>query len=168
MSFSIYQVTVPQLLHMLTNFSSILKKAAAYAEAKKIDPAIFINARLAPDMFSLDKQVQIVSDTAKGCVARLADIEIPRFEDNEKTFDELQERITNTVQFIESVPAEKMAGSENRTIQLKFPHKTFEFDGVTYLTSFVFPNFYFHLTTAYDILRHNRVELGKQDFLGGA
>lgn len=166
MSLSMYQITVPQLLRMFANLSSMLHKGAAHAEAKKIDPAIFINARLAPDMWSLDRQVQTVSDTAKGCVARLSNIDIPRFEDTEKTFDELQERIAKTVKFIQSVPAEKMEGSEKRTIQLKFPHKTYEFDGQTYLTTFVFPNFYFHLTTAYNILRHHGVELGKMDFMG--
>ncbi|NNM58940.1 MAG: DUF1993 domain-containing protein [Legionellales bacterium] len=168
MSLSMYQLAVPQLVRMLGNLSSMLHKAEAHATAKKIDPAIFINARLAPNMWSLDRQVQTVSDTSKGCVARLSNIEIPSFEDTEKTFDELQERIAKTIRFIQSVPKEKMEGSENRTIQLKVPHKTFEFEGPTYLTSFVFPNFYFHLTTAYNILRHNGVELGKQDFLGEA
>jgi hypothetical protein len=161
-----YQASIPSFVRMLGNLSAILDKAAAHAEAKKIDPAIFVNARLAPDMFPLSRQVQIATDMVKGCAARLAGIEVPRYEDNETTFADLQARIAKTKAFIESVSASQIDGSEDRQITLKFGSKELSFLGQAYLLDFVIPNFHFHLTTTYAILRHNGVELGKKDYTG--
>lgn len=161
-----YQASVPVLIRMLNNLSGILSKAAAHAEVKKIDLTIFVNARLVPDMFPLSKQIQSVSDTAKGCAARLAGIEIPSFADTEATFPELQERITKTIKFLQSVTASQIDESEQRTITMKLPNTTLEFTGQVYLLNFVLPNFYFHLGMAYAILRHHGVDVGKMDYLG--
>ena len=166
MSLSMYQVSVPVFVRMLGNLTAILDKASAQAEAKKIDPSVFINSRLAPDMYPLSRQVQIATDMVKGCAARLAGIEVPSYEDNETSFAELQARIAKTVVFLQSVTAAQIDGSEERKITLKFGSKEAHFLGQAYLLDFVHPNFYFHLTTAYAILRHNGLELGKQDFLG--
>jgi len=166
MSLTMYQASIPVFVRMLDNLSGILDKAAAHAEAKKIDPAIFINARLAPDMFPLSRQVQIATDMVKGCAARLAGIEVPSYEDNESTFSELQARIAKTKAFIESVSASQIDGSEERKITLKFGSKELSFLGQAYLLDFVLPNFHFHLTTTYAILRHNGVEIGKKDYTG--
>jgi hypothetical protein len=162
-----YQASVPVLSRVLNNLSSILEKAEAHAEAKKIDQAVFINARLAPDMFALARQVQIATDTAKGCVARLSGSDIPSYEDSETTFAELRARIGKTVAFLESVPAARIDGSEERTIMLKLGGNETRFSGQSYLLNFVLPNLYFHVTTTYAILRHNGVEIGKRDYLGG-
>jgi hypothetical protein len=162
-----YQASVPVLSRVLNNLSSILEKAEAHAEAKKIDQAVFINARLAPDMFALARQVQIATDTAKGCVARLSGSDIPSYEDSETTFAELRARIGKTVAFLESVPAARIDGSEERTILLKLGGNETRFSGQSYLLNFVLPNLYFHVTTTYAILRHNGVEIGKRDYLGG-
>jgi len=166
MSLTMYQASIPVFIRMLGNLSSILDKAAAHAEAKKIDPAIFINARLAPDMYPLSRQVQIATDVVKGCAARLAGIEVPSYEDNEATFPELQARIAKTVAFLQSVSAEQINGSEERRVTLKVHGKDSDFSGQRYFLNFVLPNFYFHITTAYAILRHNGLELGKKDFVG--
>ncbi len=166
MSLTMYQASIPSLARMLNNLSAILDKAAAHAEAKKIDPSVFINARLAPDMYPLSRQVQIAADVAKGCAARLAGIDVPSYEDNETTFPELQARIAKTLTFIQSVIAAQIDGSEEREIILKFGSKEFHFLGQAYLLDFVYPNVHFHITTAYDILRHNGVELGKVDYVG--
>jgi hypothetical protein len=166
MSMTIYQASIPVFIRMLENLSSILDKAAAHAEAKKIDPAIFINARLAPDMYPLNRQIQIATDVVKACAARLAGIEVPSYEDNESTFPELQARIAKTVAFLQSVSAEQINGSEERKITLKLHDKATDFLGQNYLFNFVFPNFYFHLTVAYTILRHNGLAIGKMDFVG--
>lgn len=161
-----YQATIPAFIRMLNNLSAILIKASHHAEAKKIDPAVFINARLAPDMFALARQVQIATDTAKGCGARLADVEIPSYADTETSFAELHERIAKTVQFLKSIPEEKLNGSEEREITLKMRGSEIRLSGQQYVINFALPNFYFHVTTAYDILRHNGLEIGKMDFLG--
>ena len=166
MSLTMYQASIPVFVRMLGNLSAILDKAAAHAEAKKIDPSVFINARLAPDMFPLSRQVQIATDMAKGCAARLAGIEVPRYEDNESTFAELHARIAKTIAFIESVSASQIDGSEERQITLKFGSHELNFLGQAYLLDFVLPNFHFHLTTTYAILRHNGVEIGKKDYTG--
>jgi len=166
MSLTMYQASIPVFVRMLGNLSAILDKAAAHAETKKIDPAIFVNARLAPDMFPLSRQVQIATDMVKGCAARLAGIEVPSYEDNETTFADLQERITKTVAFLQSVSAPQIDGSEDRKITLKFGSKELNFLGQAYLLDFVLPNFHFHLTTTYAILRHNGVEIGKKDYVG--
>jgi len=161
-----YQASIPVFIHMLENLSKILDKAVAHTEAKKIDPSIFINARLAPDMYPFSRQIQIATDMAKGCAARLTDIEIPSYVDNESTFPELQVRIAKTVEFLQSVSAEQINGSEERTVTLKMHGKEIGFLGQPYLLHYVLPNFYFHITTAYTILRHNGLEIGKMDFVG--
>jgi hypothetical protein len=166
MSLSMYQASIPVFIRVLGNLSEILDKAAAYAAAKKIDPAVLINARLAPDMLALARQVQIATDGVKGCAARLAGIAIPSFADTETTFPELQARIAKTVDFLNSVRAEQIDGSETRQITIKLRGKDTVFDGQAYLLTYVNPNFYFHVTTAYDILRHNGLEIGKMDYLG--
>ncbi len=166
MSLTMYQASIPAFVRMLGNLSAILDKAAAHAEAKKIAPAIFINARLAPDMFPLSRQVQIATDIVKGCAARLAGIEVPSYEDNEATFEELQARVAKTIAFLQSIRAEQIDGSEERDITVKFGSREFNFLGQAYLVDFVIPNFHFHLTSTYAILRHNGVDIGKMDYIG--
>jgi hypothetical protein len=163
---SLYRTSVPVFARAFGNLSAILDKAAAHAEARKIDPSVLINARLAPDMFPLSRQVQSASDAAKGCAARLAGIEIPRFEDTETTFPELQARIAKTVAFLQGVKPAQIDGGEDRTITLKLRTREVSFAAPDYLLNFALPNFFFHVTTAYGILRHNGVEIGKTDFLG--
>jgi hypothetical protein len=167
MTISMYQASVPYFLQMLGNLKKLLAKGAAHAEARKFDPMVLFNARLAPDMLPLVKQVQIASDNAKGCAARLAGIDPPKFDDTETTYAQLSERIDKTLAFLKTVKPEQVDGSEGRAVVLKFPNNTFEFKGLGYLTNFAIPNFTFHVVTAYNILRHNGVELGKRDFLGG-
>ncbi|WP_224372643.1 DUF1993 domain-containing protein [Hyalangium versicolor] len=167
MSLSMYQASVPVFIRMLGNLSAILDKAAAYAEAKKIDPTVLIRDRLAPDMLPLSFQIQTTTDHAKGCTARLAGIEAPKFADTESTFPELKERIAKTVSFLQSVTAAQVDGSEDRAITLSMRSGELKLQGQNYLLSFALPNFYFHITTAYAILRHNGVELGKGDYIGG-
>jgi hypothetical protein len=167
MQISMHQASAPRFAHMLRSLSALLDKAQAHCEAKKIDPLALTQFRLYPDMFPLTRQVQIACDTAKGALARLAGIEIPKHEDTEQTLAELKARIAKTVDFIESVPAAKVDGSEDREVVLKMRAGEMKFTGLQYLLGFAYPNFYFHVTTAYNILRHNGVELGKRDFLGG-
>jgi len=167
MSISMYQASLPVLIRGLTNLQAILGKAQAHAAAKQIEPSVFTNARLAPDMLPLVRQIYIVSDTAKGCAARLAGVEPPKFEDVEQTFDELQSRLQKTIDYLKEFNAAQIDGSESRAITLKMRSGPLEFTGLSYLFGFVLPNFYFHITTAYGILRHNGVELGKLDYLGG-
>lgn len=166
MSLTMYQASIPVFVRLLGNLSAILDKAAAHAEAKKIDPTVFVNARLAPDMYPLSRQVQIATDMVKGCAARLAGLEVPRYEDNETTLSELQARIAKTIAFIQTVSAEQIDGSEEREITLKFGSREMHFLGQAYLLNFVIPNFHFHYTTTYAILRHNGVEIGKRDYVG--
>jgi hypothetical protein len=166
MSLSMYYASIPVLTRLLTNLSAILDKAAAHAEARKFDPAVLINARLFPDMFALARQVQIASDMAKGCAARLAGTEPPSWTDTETTFPELKERIGKTLVFLGQFKPEQIDGSEDRAIELQMRSGPMQFNGQTYLLDFVMPNVYFHVVTAYNILRHNGVELGKLDFLG--
>jgi hypothetical protein len=161
-----YQASIPVFIRMLGNLSVILNKAVAHAEARKIDPSIFVTARLAPDMLPLSRQVQIATDMAKGCAARLAGLEVPSYEDNETTFADLQARIAKTVTFLQSVSAEQINGSEERIVMLKLRGKEISFLGQPYLLDFVLPNVYFHITTTYAILRHNGVEVGKMDYIG--
>jgi hypothetical protein len=167
MHLSMYQASVPVFVRMLDNLSKILDQAARHADERKIDPAVFVNARLAPDMYPLSRQVQIATDMAKGCAARLAGLEVPVYEDNESTFPELQTRIAKTIAFVQSVNAEQIDGSEEKTITLKLRSQEVNFLGLPYLIHFVLPNFYFHITTAYAILRHNGLALGKKEFIGG-
>jgi uncharacterized protein len=166
MTLSMFKASVPVFTRQLANLSAILHKAEAHAAARKIDPVVFINARLAPDMFPFSRQVQSASDSAKGCAARLAGVEVPSYADTETTFPELQARITKTVAFLQSLAPELIDGSEERAIILKIRGQETRFSGQHYLLNFALPNFFFHAVTAYDILRHNGVEIGKQDFLG--
>lgn len=166
MSLSMYHASIPLFIRGLENLSAILHKAASHAEAKQIAPDVFLNARLAPDMFPLLRQVQIVSDTAKGCAARLAGVEVPSYPDIETSFAELQERIAKTVTFLKELAPAQVDGSEERPITLKMHTQEVHFTGQAYLLGFALPNFYFHLTTAYGILRHNGVDIGKKDYLG--
>lgn len=166
MAISLYDVAIPALTRSLTNLSSQLAKASAYGEKKKIDPKTFGDVRLIADMLPLSSQVQIACDNAKDAAARLAGIDPPKHEDTEKSLPELQERIAKTLEFINSVKPEQCAGCETREIVLKFPSITLTFNGYDYVTKFLLPNFYFHVSMAYALLRKNGVELGKGDFLG--
>jgi len=166
MNISMYQASAPRFVNILKNLSAILDKAQAYAEARKIDPAVLTSSRLYPDMFTLARQVQTACDTAKGAVARLAGIEIPKYEDTEQTLAELKARIAKTIDFIDSVKAGQIDGSEDKPIVLKIRGQDVNYIGMQYLLGFAHPNFYFHVTTAYDILRHSGVEIGKRDYIG--
>jgi hypothetical protein len=166
MKISMYQGSVPVFVHALNNLAAILEKGAAHAEAKKIDPAVLVNGRLFPDMFPLVRQVQIASDSAKGGAARLAGVEPPAYEDNEKTFAELIARVKKTVSYLQTLTPAQIDGSEDKTVTWQTRTSTKSMQGLPYLHSHVIPNLYFHATTAYNILRHNGVELGKKDFLG--
>jgi hypothetical protein len=167
MAQSLYDATVPTLLHILSNASGFLDKARAHCEKEKIDPSALLSARLYPDMFALTRQFQILSDQAKGGSARLAAVEAPKFADTESSFAELKARLEHTAGFVKGIPAERFHGAEERPIELKFGQGAFKFaNGWDYLLTFVFPNVYFHSATAYDILRHNGVKLGKPDFVG--
>jgi hypothetical protein len=166
MSISMYQASVPVFQRTLGALDKVLDKAAAYAEERKIDPAVLVGARLYPDMFPLSRQVQIATDHAKGTSARLAGLPVPSFEDTEKTFPELKARIAEVLAFIATVKPEQIDGSEGRDITLKAGPRELSFNGQEYLLFFALPNFYFHTTTAFGILRHNGVPIGKLDFLG--
>ena len=166
MTISMYQASVPVFTRMLNNLAAILEKAAAHAAARKIDPAVLINYRLYPDMLSLSRQVQIATDSAKGGVARLAGAEPPKYEDNETSIPDLIARLRKTVAYLESIKPEQIDGSEDKTVSWKTQTATRTMQGMPYLLSHVTPNVYFHITTAYAILRHCGVEIGKQDFLG--
>jgi uncharacterized protein len=166
MKISMYHASVPAFVHALKNLSVILQKGAAHAEAKKIEPSVLINARLFPDMFPLVRQIQIATDISKGGAARLAGVEPPPFEDNEKSFPELLQRIAKTVEFLETLKPEQFDGAETKTVSWQTRSGSKSMVGLPYLQSHVIPNVYFHATTAYNILRHNGVDLGKKDFLG--
>ncbi|MEK7733969.1 MAG: DUF1993 family protein [Pseudomonadota bacterium] len=166
MTISMYKASVPVLIHMLTNLTAILDKAAAHAEARKIDPVVLLNARLYPDMFALVRQVQIASDVTKGCAARLAGQEPPSYEDKETTFPELKARLEKTIAFLKTFKPEQIDGTEDKAVQLKVGGQTLTFKGLPYLQHYALPTLYFHTTTAYGILRHNGVEVGKRDYLG--
>ena len=167
MALSMYQASAPRFARMLRNLSAILDKAQAHVEARKLDAAALTGYRLFPDMFPMTRQVQIACDQAKGCVARLAGVDIPKHEDTEQTFAELKARIAKTLDFVESLKPAQIDGSEAKEIVLKLRTQELRFKGVDYLFNHAYPNFYFHVTTAYSILRHNGVELGKKDFVGG-
>lgn len=166
MSLSMYQAFIPPAIRALSNLAAFLDKIATHAETRKIDPAVFVNARLFPDMLPLVKQVQIASDTVKGGAARLAGQEPPKYEDNETSFPELQARIQKTINYLQSFTSEQIDGSEDKAITLAMRSGELHFKGQDYLTTYVLPNLYFHVTTAYAIARSNGVELGKRDFLG--
>jgi hypothetical protein len=166
MNISMYQASAPRFANTLGNLAAILDKAQAHCDARKIDPLTLTGFRLFPDMFAFSRQVQIACDTAKGAVARLAGVEIPRHEDVEKTFAELKARIAKTVDFVQSVKPERIDGSEDKEIVLQMRSGERRYTGLQYLMGHALPNFYFHVTTAYNILRHNGVELGKADYIG--
>ncbi len=166
MTFNIYQTSVPAFMQTLNAVSALLAKAVAHAEAKKIEPAVLINARLAPDMLPLSRQIQIMSDAAKGAAARLAGIDVPSFPDTETTFAELQARIAKTLDFLKGLKPAQFAGGETREVTLKMGGQDVKFTGANYLSHLAFPNFYFHATTTYNILRHNGIDIGKRDFIG--
>ena len=166
MTLSMYLASAPRFTHMLKSLSAILDKAKAHAEAKKIDQLVLTSSRLYPDMLALTNQVQIACDSAKGAVARLAGVEIPKHEDTEKTFDELKARIAKTLDFIATVKAAQIDGSDDKEVVIKLRGVDTPIKGMQYLLGVAWPNFYFHITTAYNILRHNGVEIGKRDFLG--
>jgi hypothetical protein len=167
MSITVHQASVEVFVRTLGNMKAVLNKGEAFAATKKIDPAVLVNSRLAADMLPLSAQVQIATDGAKGCIARLAGIDIPSYADTETTFAELYERLDKTIAFIKGVTPAQLEGSETREIVMKFPGREMTFTGTSFLFGFSIPNVYFHVTTAYAILRHNGVDIGKMDFLGG-
>jgi uncharacterized protein len=163
---AMFDATITPLKRTLNNLSHILKKGEAHADAKQIEHAVLLNGRLFPDMYPLIRQVQIATDMSKGAAARLAGIEVPKYEDNETSFEELQARIAKTIAFMETVTPEQVKGSASRDITITVRKTDLHFKGEAYLLNWVMPNVYFHVATAYNILRHNGVELGKPDFLG--
>jgi hypothetical protein len=166
MTISMYQASVPRFVNILGNLSNILDKAQAHIEAKKIAETTLPGFRIFPDMLPMTSQVQIACDTAKGVVARLAGIDIPAFEDNEKTLPELKARIAKTIAFIQTVSPAQIDGTEDKDIVTKRGDKETHYKGMQFLLGHAIPNFYFHVTTTYNILRHNGVEIGKRDYLG--
>jgi hypothetical protein len=166
MNISMYHASVPVFARMLRNLAAILAKGEAHATERKIDPAVFLGCRLSPDMFPLARQVQIASDSAKGGAARLAGVEVPSYPDEEKSFADLIERCNKTVAFLEGLGEKAFAGAEDREVSWETRAGKKSMMGLPYLLNQVTPNFYFHVTTAYDILRHNGVPIGKKDFLG--
>ena len=166
MAIDMYTLTIPVFTRALNNLKHVLEKGAAHAEAKKIDPTVFVSARLFPDMFPLAKQVQIATDMVKGAAARLAGVDIPAYADTETTFVELIDRVQRTITFLETFKSEQFANTADKQIVLPLRTRTLEFTGLVYVQSFAIPNLYFHATTTYNLLRHNGVEIGKMDFLG--
>jgi uncharacterized protein len=166
MKISVQAASVDIFTHALGNLSAILEKAIAYASARKFDSTVLVNSRLAPDMLPLSKQIQIACDVAKNSIARLAGTEPPRFEDNEKTMEELRTRIAKTIDYLKSVAPGALENSEQRDIKVPAGERTLEFKGLAFVQRWAIPNVFFHVTTAYNILRHNGVDIGKRDFLG--
>jgi hypothetical protein len=167
MKITVPAVTVDLFANSLSSLSVLLEKGLAHATARKFDPGVLFNARLAPDMFPLSRQVQLACDLAKNSVARLAAIEPPRFEDNEKTMEELRARVARTIDYLKGVPTGAFEGAEDRDIKVPAgPDKFLDFKGLDFIQRWAIPNVFFHITTAYAILRHNGVEIGKRDFIG--
>jgi hypothetical protein len=166
MSISMYDVSIPVFTLSLNNLAAILDKAATHAEGKKVGPKVLADARLIVDMLPLSSQIQIACDTAKGAAARLAGVEVPKHDDTEATVAELKARIAKTLAFMKTIKREQLQGAETRDIVLQFPQNTMKFTGINYLTNFVLPNFFFHVTIAYALLRKAGIEIGKRDFLG--
>lgn len=166
MTLSMYQASVPVFVRMLDNLDGILTKAEAHAQARGIDPMVLLQSRLYPDMFPLVRQVQVATDMCKGGAARLAGVAVPKHEDTEQSFGELRARVARVRELVSGFTAEQIDGSEDRAITLEMRSGTLSFDGQSYLLKFVLPNFYFHISMAYGILRHSGVELGKMDFMG--
>lgn len=166
MPLTMYAASAPRFVHMLENLSTLLDKAQAHVDAKKLDPATLTTFRLFPDMFPLSRQVQVVCDVAKGAVARLAGVEVPKHEDTEQTIPDLKARIAKTIAFINTIKPEQIDGSADKTLTVKLGKQDYTFKGMQYLLNYAQPNLYFHAATVYNILRHNGVELGKKDFIG--
>jgi uncharacterized protein len=166
MKMSMYEASIPLFLHTLENLKAILQKGAAHAEAKKFDPGNLVSSRLAPDMLNFARQVQIASDAAKGAAARLTGTEPPKFEDTETTLPELIARVDKTIGYLRGFTPAQFEGSDERIVTIKIPSGAVSFPGVQFLRHWALPNFFFHVTTAYNLLRHNGVEIGKADFLG--
>ena len=164
MTISMYQASVPRFVNMLNNLTGILDKAQAHVDAKKLDAAVLTTYRLFPDMLPMTKQVQIACDTAKGAVARLAGVEITAHEDNERGLADLKTRIAKTIPFMQSVTPDQIDGTEDKEIVIKFGEKETQYKGMQFLLGNALPNFYFQVTTTYDILRHNGSEIAKSDF----
>ena len=168
MTISMYKVSIPRFIHTLRNLGAILDKAQSYAEAKKVDASVLPMARLYPDMLPLTSQVQIACDAAKGAACRLSGVTNPVFEDNEKTLPDLKARVDKTIAFLETIKPEQIDGTEDKELIVKVGGNDTKFGGMQFLLGRSIPNFYFHVTTAYNILRHNGVEVGKRDYLGPA
>ena len=166
MTLSMYQASVPRFVNVLNNLSAILDKAQAHVDARKLDESALTMFRLFPDMFPLYRQVQIAGDTAKGAVARLAGVEIPAYEDSERTLADLKARIAKTIAFVQGFTPAQIDGTEDKEIVIKRADKETRYMGMQFLLGNAIPNLYFHVTTSYNILRHNGVELGKRDYLG--
>jgi hypothetical protein len=166
MTVAVYDISIPALSRGLTNLSALLDKAAAHAAAKKYDSVVLAQSRIYPDMHPLTRQVQIACDTAKGAAARLANVDVPKHDDIETTLDELKQRIAKTLDFLKTLTADQVNSAESRTIEIKFPNGAWKFTAVAYITDFVLPNFYFHVSMVYALLRKSGVEIGKTDFLG--
>ena len=166
MSISMYSASVPIFVRMLSNLLVWFDDAEAHADAKKFEPGVLLSARLAPDMLPFTKQIQIACDAAKFGVARLASVEAPKFDDSETNFSQLRERVRKTIDYVQSVPAAQIDGTEERDVTVPRRDGPLTLKGEVYLKHYVLPNFFFHLTTAYALLRHNGVDLGKSDFLG--
>lgn len=166
MTFSMYDASVPVFKQILGSLSALIDKAEAHAEAHKIDPQVLLQVRLYPDMFPFVRQVQVATDFAKGCAARLAGVEVPRYEDSEQTFAELKARVAKVIAFIDALPHDAIAASAEREITTSSGANAKQFKGQVYLLHYAMPHFYFHATTAYDLLRHNGVAVGKKDFVG--
>lgn len=168
MSIAIHQVFLVPVIHQLNNLKHILQKAHAHCAIKHIDPQVMLSVRLFPDMFALTKQVQIATDMVKAAGGRLTGTDFPRFADDEQSFEALITRVDQVITYLQGLPTDAFMGAEARPIHLSLPNgRELDFDGLSYLNHWVLPNFYFHMTTAYNLLRHNGVELVKRDFLGG-
>ena len=166
MKISMYEASIPTFLHTLRNLKTFLEKGSAHAEARKYDPNLLAATRLTADMLPLTRQIQIASDAAKGAAARLTGVDPPKFEDNEATLADLIGRVDKTIDYLQGFKPEQFEGSDDRTITIQTPRQTFSFPGLIFLRHWAIPNFFFHVTTAYNLLRSNGVELGKADYLG--
>ncbi len=166
MSISVYDQSIARMSHMLQNLDNILSKAEAYAEANDIEPSALLQARLFPTMRNFIFQVQVTTDVAKGCAARLGGTDMPKWSDNEATFADVHARIKKSLEFLSTFKQEQFEGCETRELEIELGSHTVKFTGQSYLLGFVLPNFYFHMTTAYNLLRHNGLDLGKRDFNG--
>ena len=166
MSIAVYDASVPAFVQVLEALIGLVDKAEAHAQAKKIEPSVLLGARLYPDMFPLVRQLQLSTDFAKGASARLAGVDVPSYQDTEASFADIRQRLKRTIEFVQSLPKDKFAGGETRDVTVRIAGQPATFKGQTYLLHFALPNFYFHATTAYAILRHCGIELGKRDFIG--